>query len=242
MESIGADETMEHHQDQAKKPHLEEKRTTLATKRDRLLKSFSDATALRQKSRMHRLCKQLQENNEFLDCLEQIQTETKPLSDGTRHSYVVSSLFLDQCFRDLTADKDEQFFFVTGPEIEGRFVLDQKVEFLHQKRTAVGVTGNLSSTHRILIKLEQFGHRLLAHFHSHPGNGAEATHPSGIDQNFQRRLESAGYPTVAAIFSRDGYIRFFRLDNNLEVQIHGSGVEQIGKDTFRLTNLGQAQG
>ena len=77
-----------------------------------------------------------------------------------------------------------------------------------------------------IIKLEQFGHRLLAHFHSHPGNGIEANRPSGTNTGFQKRLEDAGYPAVAAIFSRDGYVRFFRLDDDLEIEIYGSGVEQ----------------
>ena len=40
---------------------------------------------------------------------------------------------------------------------------------------------------------------------------------------------------VAAIFSRDGYIRFFRLDDDLEIGIYGSGVEHHGKNNFRLT-------
>jgi hypothetical protein len=78
-------------------------------------------------------------------------------------------------------------------------VLDQRLEFQHAKRNLIGVTGNQSDTHRLLIRLEQFGHRLLAHFHSHPGKGFEATHPSGIDTGFQQRLEEAEYPTVAAI-------------------------------------------
>lgn len=63
----------------------------------------------------------------------------------------------------------------------------------------------------------------------------EATRPSGMDTGFQKRLEDAGYPSVAAIFSRDGYIRFLRLDDDLEIEIYGSGVEQHGKNSFRLT-------
>lgn len=114
-------------------------------------------------------------------------------------------------------------------------MLDQILEFKHAKRNVVGVIGNQADTHRLLIKLEQFGHRLLAHFHSHPGNGPDATRPSGTDTGFQKRLEDAGYPTVAAIFSRDGYIRFFRLDDDLEIEIYGSGVEQHGKNSFRIT-------
>lgn len=121
--------------------------------------------------------------------------------------------------------------------MNGRHVLDQRLEFSHSKRNIVGVIGNQADTHRLLIKFEQFGYRLLAHFHSHPGNGFQATKPSGTDTGFQKRLENAGYPTVAAIFSRDGYIRFFRLDDDFEVQIYGTGVEQHDKNAFRLTDL-----
>ncbi len=215
--------------------HLKTKRVSLIVKRDRLLEGFAEATKDGKPARMQRICRDLQHTNEFLISLNRIASEKPTQSDG--HRYIVSSMFLHECFRDLTADRNEQFFFITGSEVEGKFVLDQKAEFEHTKRSMVGVTGNMSATHRLLIRLEHFGHRLLAHFHSHPGNGADATHPSGIDERFQGRLESAGYPTVAAIFSRDGYVRFFRLDHDLQIEIHGTGVENLGKDIYRLTNL-----
>jgi hypothetical protein len=101
----------------------------------------------------------------------------------------------------------------------------------------MGVTADARSTHRLLIKLEQFGHRLLAHFHSHPGKGADATRPSGIDERFQSRLESAGHLAVMAIFSRDGFVRFVRLDQNLEIEIYGEGIEKDESGTYHLTNL-----
>ena len=101
----------------------------------------------------------------------------------------------------------------------------------------LGVTADTRSTHRLLIKLEQFGHRLLAHFHSHPGKGADATRPSGTDRNFQERLESAGHIAVMAIFSRDGFIRFMRLDQNIDVQVYGAGVEQHEPGIYRLANI-----
>lgn len=225
----------------SEKSHLDGKYEALAARRSQLLKAFAEAAESRRPARMSRLCRQLQQTNEFIESLERIKTESKPARSTAQNRYVVSSLFLDQCFRELTADQNEQFFFITGSEVDGQYVLDQKLEFLHQKRTAMGVVGNMSSTHRLLIKLEQFSHRLLAHFHSHPGNGVGSTQPSGTDRGFQMRLETAGYPTVAAIFSRDGYIRFFRLDDNLEVAIHGSGLEQIGKNTFRLTSVNPAE-
>lgn len=220
--------------------HLEEKSQRLIQTRTKLLADLAQAAERRQQARIRRLCQRIVQVNDFLESLEKIKAETKPLSNGPARHYIVSSLFLHQCFKDLTADQDEQLFFVTGSEVDGVHVLDQKIEFLHQKRGPLGVVGNMSSTHRLLIRLEQFGHRLLAHFHSHPGKGAGATHPSGTDENYQRRLEAAGYPTVAAIFSRDGYVRFFRLDNNLQIEIHGDGVENLGKHTYRLKNLDQA--
>ena len=93
----------------------------------------------------------------------------------------------------------------------------------------LSVVAKVPPTHNLLIKLDQFGHKLLAHFHSHPGKGADATKPSGTDENFQKRLESAGHLAVMAIFSRDGFIRFVRLDQNFEIEIYGEGVENYAR-------------
>lgn len=206
------------------------KRERLDRRRQRLLAKFDQATHGNHRHTMLRLHRQLQHVAECLTILE--GTRARPL----RPRFVVSSLFIDQCFRDLTADANEQFFFITGAEVDGVGVLDQKVEFAHQRRTMLGVTGNTSATHKLLIRLEQFRHRLLGHFHSHPGLGLSATYPSGTDEAFQRRLETAGYPTVAAIFSRDGYVRFFRLTSEFELTVHGEGVEDLGQHAYRLTS------
>jgi hypothetical protein len=156
-----------------------------------------------------------------------------------KHRYAISSLFLYESFKKLTADRDEQFFFVTGTELGGALILDQWAEFAHQKRTMMGVTADVRSTHKVLIRLEQFGHRLHAHFHSHPGNGPSSTQPSGTDENFQRRLETAGHLAVMAIFSRDGFVRFVRLDGIPEIEIYGTGVEKHDheKSIYRLTDI-----
>jgi hypothetical protein len=217
-----------------KTTYLEEKRTTLLERREKLIGRFNQAA--RSRKGMARLFAEIHKTNQFLDTLERIVAENAAKPDSTRR-YAVSSLFLHESFKKLTADRDEQFFFVTGSEVEGILVLDQWAEFAHQKRSMMGVTADTRSTHSLLIKLEQFKHRLLAHFHSHPGNGAEATHPSGTDEKFQRRLESAGHVAVMAIFSRDGFVRFVRLDNNLEIEIYGEGVEKHEAGIYRLTNL-----
>lgn len=213
---------------------LEKERELLLTRRQKLIRSFIEAAEEKRPSKMDRIFRRLRQANDFLNCLDRIDKAGQDQQSNSSPQFAVSSMFLHRCFNLLTADRNEQFFFLTGPQIDGVNVLGHILEFSHSKRSVVGVVGNQADTHRLLIKLEQFGHRLLAHFHSHPGNGLDATRPSGTDTGFQKRLEDAGYPTVAAIFSRDGYIRFFRLDDNLDIHIYGSGVEQHGKNNFRL--------
>jgi len=219
--------------------HLQRKRQKLTEKRDALLRSFSKVAVGGKRKRLEVICKQICQMNDFLQSLDLIEAETGPKQATTTKRYVVSSLFLHESFKKLTADRDEQFFFITGSETDGALVLDQMLEFAHKKRTIGGVEGDERSTHRLLIKLSQFGHRLLGHFHSHPGHGVQQTRPSGTDENFQRRLENAGHVAVAAIFSRDGYVRFWRLDNSVEIQIHGTGVEQHEQNVYRLTKIDQ---
>jgi hypothetical protein len=217
-----------------KTTHLEEKRKALVDRREKLIARFNEAA--RSRSNTTRLCTEIRKTNEFLGSLARIVSENTWTPDGPRR-YAVSSLFLHDCKKKLTADQDEQFFFITGSEVEGVNVLDQWAEFAHQRRTRLGVVADIPSTHNLLIRLEQFGHKFLAHFHSHPGNGPDATNPSGIDQDFQRRLEKAGHLALMAIFSRDGYVRFMRLDMNFELEIYGEGVETYAPHVYRLKNL-----
>ena len=216
-----------------KTSHLEEKRTSIMDRREKLLGRFKDRTRNRKNTK--HVCREIRRDNDFLESLDRIAAESR--KDVGVRRYAVSSLFLHECFKKLTLDQDEQFFFITGPEVEGVMVLDQAAEFAHQRRSRMGVVADMPSTHRVLIKLEQFGHKFLAHFHSHPGIGADATHPSGTDDNFQKRLESAGHLAVMAIFSRDGFVRFIRLDQNFEIEIYGEGVDKHAQGIYRLKNV-----
>ena len=221
---------------------LHRKRGELHEKRDRLVRSFSQAATEMCSRQMRKACKEIERTNEFIDSLNQIDAEQQAKPDDSRPRFQISSLFLYECFEKLTADDREQFFFITGTEVNGVCVLNQRAEFEHESRTAMGVIAKPSSTHRLLIKLEKFGHRLLGHFHSHPGDGPGSTHPSGTDRDFQQRLEQAGHIAVAAIFSRDGYVRFFRLDGEFEIQIHGTGVEKHEDNIYRLAAVDSAKG
>ena len=217
-----------------KTTHLEEKKQALVARREQLIGKFNEST--RAYKSTARVCSEIRRVNDFLTTLDRITAENAPNANGPRR-YAVSSLFLHDCFKKLTADPDEQFFFITGAEVDGVLVLDQCAEFAHQRRTRMGVVADMPSTHNLLIKLEQFGHKFLAHFHSHPGNGPEATHPSGTDENFQRRLEQGSHLAVMAIFSRDGYVRFIRMDQNFELEIYGEGVEIYAPGVYRIKNV-----
>jgi proteasome lid subunit RPN8/RPN11 len=216
--------------------HLEEKRKVLIEKREKLLDRFNQTA--RSRKNTSRVCTEIRRTNEFLESLERIVAENSGRPNTGPRRYVVSSLFLHDCFKKLTADLNEQFFFVTGAEAEGVLVLDQSVEFAHQRRNPMSVVADMPSTHNLLIRLEQFGHKLLAHFHSHPEKGPDATRPSGTDENFQKRLESAGHLAIMAIFSRDGFVRFGRLDQNFEIEIYGEGVENYAPGIYRIKNVG----
>ena len=218
-----------------KTTHIDEKKKALVAKREKLIGRFSDAVRAR-KGTTH-LATEIRRTNDFLESLERIVEENTRKPDEPRRRYAVSSLFLHECFKKLTADPDEEFFFITGTEVDGVCVLDQCAEFAHQRRSRMGVVADMPSTHNLLIRLEQFGHKFLAPFHSHPGNGPDATRPSGTDTDYQRRLEKAGHVALMAIFSRDGYIRFVRLDQNFEIEIYGDGVEHYAPSIYRLKNL-----
>ncbi len=219
---------------------IERQKIELCVDRQKSVEKFVTTASAGTSRGLSGLGRKLEGTNEFIHVLDEIVASlTQSDEEGPdRWRYLISSLFLYDCFKKLTADREEQFFFVTGTEIGGTRILDQPAEFEHQKRTETGVTGDIRSTHKALIRLEQFGHRLLATFHSHPTNGPSSTRPSKIDENFQRRLESAGHSAIMAIFSRDGFIRFFRLDVKPTIEIYGKGVELHDADNtiYRLTD------
>ncbi len=219
------------------KTHLEEKHQELVGRRERLIGEFSDQVRTGTESDLDHVLRDIRITNEFIGSLDRIRSEISTKLPSSPRKFIVSSLFLTDCFKKLTADRDEQFVFITGAEVDGASVLDQLIEIEHDRRTVGGVTANTRSTHGLLIRLEQFRHRLLATFHSHPMKGAIGTKPSDIDRGFQERLERAGHRAVMAIFSRDGFVRFLRLDQNFEIEIFGEGVEKHAPNIYRLTNI-----
>ena len=85
--------------------------------------------------------------------------------------------------------------------------------------------------------MHQYGYLLTGCFHSHPGSGKGSVSPSSTDIKNQKKLENTGYKCISAIFSRDGFIRFFTVNNPFEVKVVGKGVECVAENVYRLTEV-----
>jgi hypothetical protein len=94
---------------------------------------------------------------------------------------IVPSLLLRDSFRLATERPEEGMHFMASIEIDGVSVAVKIVEFPYTRRTVVGAAGDHRATHRAVIELLELGHRIGGLFHSHPGEGVAATHPSRID-------------------------------------------------------------
>lgn len=150
--------------------------------------------------------------------------------------YFMSSLFLQDCFKFLNQREVESLHFVTGPEVGGIRVLDKIVNLRLEHQSIVYARADTEAVRNALIKLSQCKHRLLGYFHIHPGSGTRSTFPSSTDLNLKRLLDKGGYEALGAIFSRDGWIRFFSPEK-LKIHIYGEGVKKINERLYHLAKI-----
>jgi hypothetical protein len=175
--------------------------------------------------RFDRLC---QEARELLKLLGPLQVP---------NAYLVGSMFLYDSYQRLNRGPEEHLFFVTGLRLGKLLTLDHICEFKVESASRVHARGDISSSHLTLINLDNLGHRLHALFHKHPGKGIGATFPSSTDIQTQERMERGGYPVIGAVFSEDGYIRFFSANRQFMVNIYGKGVNCVDDKVFQLADL-----
>jgi len=151
--------------------------------------------------------------------------------------YLTSAYFLREAYKSVTATRNESLIYVTGPEDgKGLFVLSRLVPFRLARASRGYASPEPSSQLDVLTKLDDGGQRLLATFHSHPGYGSGSTYPSGVDRSTQEQLERVGYVAIGAIFSRDGYVRFYSKNRPFRIAVSGKGCEQIGDHLFRISD------
>jgi proteasome lid subunit RPN8/RPN11 len=154
--------------------------------------------------------------------------------------YLASASFLAEAFRTVTPTPDEHLVYATGPEDGKRlFALTRLVTFELAERGIAHAAPDPASQIAALTELDRSEERLLATFHSHPGKGPGATTPSSVDLSTQAGLEKMGYPTIGAIFCRDGFVRFFSVNRRFRVVVSGAGIEQLEAHLFHLTEVAE---
>jgi len=155
-----------------------------------------------------------------------------PTQTTSRHA--ISSLFLLDQWRRLTCGKTEQLIAVGGVRLEGWWTHQIAVFVDYDVVSAGEVRANFASSHRGLVQLSRHAHALTGIFHSHPGFGRGAVEPSSTDLATHARFERAGYPTLGAIFNKDGFVKFFTAGAPFEVQVIGGGVQEVEANVYRM--------
>jgi len=139
----------------------------------------------------------------------------------------------------VTADPDEQFFFVTGAESTRSWCSTMR-RIAHQRRTRM-VSWDTCPRPTICSYGLSSSATSSGHFHSHPVrrglDGAVGDRPRLPEASGERRPLGAD-----GIFSRDGYVRFVRLDQNFEIEIYGEGVANHAPGIYRLTTSIELEG
>ena len=162
----------------------------------------------------------------------------KAPAPSSMKQFVISSLFLRRTSDYLMQVEEETLAYVSGIELGGVVVLDQLIAFNMDVQETGYVSGEIVSTTAALNMLSERGYALQGTIHSHPGGGAAATCPSGIDKNHHRRLEVGGYEALGIIMTRDGHVRFYTHKMPFGVTVVGRDVEQLEDHVFKLHALG----
>jgi hypothetical protein len=182
------------------------------------------------------------------DVIETVDDATRALlaiypqarqASGPASTYVVSSWFLASCAETLLADPQghERLHFVTGVRLDTHRTLDRMVPVPIESHSAIHAAADQTGAQQALIELDTWGHTVHGLFHSHPGQGREATRPSSTDLATHERYERGGYPLIGAIVVRDGFVRFFSHLAEFSISVFGEGVTQIDTRLFHIKNL-----
>ncbi len=175
------------------------------------------------------------------DEASRLYKENKPEAsqeiEPATQTFLISSLFLSECHSYLTGNPKgfERLHLVTGIKLSAtRRTLDNMVKVALARETVKDALADHTDLQKTLIEMdERWGHFLYGLFHSHPGTGVSATHPSDTDLKTHERYERGGYPLLGAIFVKDGYCRFFS-NQPFNITIYGKGVTQHDEHDFKL--------
>lgn len=150
--------------------------------------------------------------------------------------FLMSSLFLHQCFEYLNRQEEESLHLVTGPESGKLNILSVIIPLTLKIQTIVEAKADPEELRVTLLRMDRRKYHLLGYFHIHPGIGADATYPSDVDIKLQDRLERGGHKAIGAIFSRDGFFRF-HAPQIPKIELFGEGVERTNETLCHLSEI-----
>ncbi len=208
----------------------------LAICMQQLNQALEKGTPLLVSSAREALAQMLQETQTAISLRAQVLdfSQGSPLPSsaavGDTPIYCIASTTLAEAMAYLThhlpgaMGEPEWMLAVTGLKRGNLRTLENLIEVQLSSQSATQAAFDVKDFTRIAVVLHEHGQALHAIFHSHRFKGPP--HPSGIDKNLQRILEEGGYPTIQAVFSEDGYVRFFAC-RPFTLEVFGKGVMSI---------------
>lgn len=160
------------------------------------------------------------------------------------HGYCISASTLAEAHTFLTQHlpgvnrEPEWMLAVTGVKVGAMHTLERLIEVKLASQSFGQASFDMQDFTRIAVMLHDYGQALHCIFHTHRFPGPP--HPSATDIRLQRILEEGGYPAIQAVFSEDGYVRFFADQRPFSVQVYGKGVRSVnGSSTlYRIVQCG----
>lgn len=156
-------------------------------------------------------------------------------------TYCITSATLAQAHAYLTRhlpgsnQEPEWMLAVTGLRRGQVRTLEHLIEVQLASQSPGQASFDMQDFTRIAVSLHEHGQALHAIFHSHRFSGPPS--PSGTDDRLQRVLEEGGYPAIQAVFSEDGYVRFFARRREFAVEVYGKGVKKVDRTLYRIVHF-----
>jgi hypothetical protein len=163
--------------------------------------------------------------------------ESKPVLPApapARTSYCISSAALAQAHAFLVqrlpggAGEPEWMLAVTGLKWDGVRTLEHLIAVRLATQSGARASFDMQHFTSVAVALHEHGQALHAVFHSHRFSGPPG--PSSVDMSFQETLDV--YPAIQAVFSENGYVKFYGGKHPFAIQVYGKGVKQDGRDPF----------
>lgn len=172
-----------------------------------------------------------------LDRLIQAIVETASRLSGERDgrlTFMIGALLIFEAF-NLSIEQEPEIILYSGGNWHGSLYTMERLYRPKLDESNFGYArANIDHSALILGAMDDTGEQLTCYFHTHPGSGPKANHPSAIDLATQDRYERGGYCVIGGIFSRDGYLRFFSKNLPFSISIGGKGVSEVAQGLYKL--------